>query len=370
MRIAIVNRFMPPDESPTAVLAGELAEYLASRGHVVEKISSSGGYRKVTKGNRGLGRAAGELKSHASLLWKMLRTRNPDLIICLSSPTCLAVTAALVAMVRRTRLAHWAMDVYPELAAELGEIKRGGFIHGVTGALMNAAYRRTSPLVALDEDMQQLFAKKGFDAGVCRPWAPLGLKWPEKDPRAELANGERVTIRWVYSGNLGRAHEWEALLLAQQRLENTAPGRFKLVFQGGGASRKAARQRAVDLGLRDCEWTDYVPKEELLNSLFQADVLVATQNPVTKGMLWPSKLAVMKKVPRPILWVGPDTSAVADELRSRPLTATVPIDESAPERIAEWLQALPSNSRYPYAPPHPSEGQEAIKALEEILIPS
>ena len=97
MRIVIVNRFMPPDEAPTSVLAGELAEYLRQSGHDVECIASSSDYRSGKAKGGSLHRIAGELISHVVLFFKMVTARKADLLLCLSSPTCLAVTAALAA---------------------------------------------------------------------------------------------------------------------------------------------------------------------------------------------------------------------------------------------------------------------------------
>ena len=367
MRILIVNRFMPPDEAPTAVLAGELAQHLRTSGHEVACVASSANYR--TKGRFKLPRAFEELVSHIILFAKMVFTPKADLLICLSSPTCLAVTAALASKLRHKKFAHWAMDVYPDVAVQLGEIRDGGVMHRVTRALMHWAYGKADTLVALDEDMQSLFAMEGHHSSVCGPWTPLGLDWPEKDSEAGAPD---KPIRWVYSGNLGRAHEWRSLLEAQKLLESECPGAFELVFQGGGASQPAAKSYADELDLQACQWVGYAPKEGLLESLFDADVLVATQTPSTKGLLWPSKLAVVRHVPRPILWVGPIQSAVSSELSSRPLTATIgisPTPKKTARAIADWLLeiwGLPER-RIPYAPPTDEALQLPIDSLQHLL---
>ncbi|MEZ5326129.1 MAG: glycosyltransferase [Verrucomicrobiales bacterium] len=370
MRILIVNRFMPPDEAPTSVLAGELAEHLRQSGHEVECIASSSDYRSGKAKGGSLHRAAGELMSHLVLLAKMLVAPKADLLLCLSSPTCLAVTAALAACLRRQRFAHWAMDVYPEVAVRLGEIKEGGMVHRITRTLMHWAYSRADVLVALDEDMQALFEKNGHTAAVCRPWTPLALQWPSEDSNIARDNPDRP-LRWVYSGNLGRAHEWAALLEAQKLLETEAPGEFELVFQGGGANRQPARLRAEELDLKNCQWADYAPKEALLGSLFSADVLVATQNPVTQGLLWPSKLAVMRHIPRPILWIGPENSAVTAELANRPSTAAISVGPHAARQVADWLMSMRQAQgarQLKYSPPSLAELRRSIDSLEEILI--
>jgi len=44
-------------------------------------------------------------------------------------------------------------------------------------------------------------------------------------------------------------------------------------------------------------------------------VMIATQRPETRGLLWPSKLALATLLPRPVLWVGPVDGAVAKWLQ-------------------------------------------------------
>ena len=367
MRIAIVNQFAPPDEAPTAVLAGELHGELRALGHDVTIIACNASYRK---GKR-MGRAArifSECVTHVVLLLKMLFSRQQDLILCLTTPTCLPATAALAALLRRSKFSHWAMDVYPEVAVQLGEIRRGGITHRITEALMNWAYRRADLLVALDEDMQQFFKSRGFDAVIHSPWAPTHLRWPTRDDRGQAGNPK---LRWLYSGNLGRAHAWEAILEAQSLLEKEHPGEFELVFQGGGASRDQALLRANELKLKDCTWAGYAPKDSLLTSLFQADVLIASQNPRTKGLLWPSKLAVMQFVPRHVLWLGPSESAISEQIRSRQFSMAVDVGPKASGEIAEWLKRIRAESgihQIPYQPPTSHQLKSPVRELAAFLV--
>jgi hypothetical protein len=119
----------------------------------------------------------------------------------------------------------------------------------------------------------------------------------------------------MYSGNLGRAHEYETLLRAQRLLEDAGQP-FDLIFQGGGNAWAAARSRAAELELHHCHWETYVPTEDLVSSLLQAHVLIATQRQEVKGLLWPSKLALLRLLPRPIVWVGPQDGSIAQDLES------------------------------------------------------
>lgn len=329
MRIGIVNQFAPPDESPTSVLAGELAEHLRSVGHDVELIACDGGYRN--RRSVGGSRLLRELRAHLSLFWKCLRFRKADVLIAMSSPAILPATVSFAARLKRCRFSHWAMDVYPNVAVALGEIRKSGMIHRITSRLMRGAYQRAKPLVALTEEMREII---GEDAQICPPWAPTGLEWPS------ASRSPSTPFTWLYSGNLGRAHLFRPLLLAQKKLEDRGIDAH-LIFQGSGPSLPVAKLRASELGLQNCEFRDYAQRGELLKTLFDANVLVATQNPDTAGMLWPSKLAVMNHVPRPILWVGDDL----------PLERVQRFSEDQTDEIAAWIeQQMRDPQQLPYSP--------------------
>jgi hypothetical protein len=78
--------------------------------------------------------------------------------------------------------------------------------------------------------------------------------------------------------------------------------------------------------------------EQLPASLLAADVLVVTQKPETRGLLWPSKLALVATLARPILWVGPTDGAIARDLATLPQAGIfAPGDATA---IAQWLSEI------------------------------
>jgi len=159
---------------------------------------------------------------------------------------------------------------------------------------------------------------------------------------------------WVYSGNLGRAHEWETLLEAQRLLEDRGTT-VRLLFQGGGPSWPAARERAEVMELRHCEWRSYVEEEELPASLLRCAVCVATQRPEASGLLWPSKLGLLLALPRPILWIGSITSSIAAHLEKIPGNGV--FAPGAAEAVADWVL-----KQQQAAPHSPAEDPAAVRS--------
>jgi colanic acid biosynthesis glycosyl transferase WcaI len=106
VRILFLNQYFPPDPAPTGVLLRELGEYLRAQGHEVEFVSSRQDYRAAKK-NRG--RMVRELRALASIFFRAMRTQKPDVVFSASSPPCLVVVAALIALRHRAKgvpLAH------------------------------------------------------------------------------------------------------------------------------------------------------------------------------------------------------------------------------------------------------------------------
>src|SRR5205814_6985333 len=80
-------------------------------------------------------RALAYLALYPALLWRALRLPRCDLLVTMTDPPLLLLLGPLIAMVKGCRLVHWAQDIYPELAEELGVLRRNGWIANVCRAL-------------------------------------------------------------------------------------------------------------------------------------------------------------------------------------------------------------------------------------------
>jgi glycosyltransferase involved in cell wall biosynthesis len=225
---------------------------------------------------------------------------------------------------------------------------------------MGWCYRHSRAVVAVDQDMAVRLGEYGVRAQVVAPWVFTTVI--EQVSRANAEAEEPWT--WIYSGNLGRAHDWETLLAAQAILEKRGAG-IRLIFQGGGPARPGAEAKAVELGLRECVWKGYADETELPNTLRRAQVLVATQLPAAQGLLWPSKMALIRALPRTILWVGPTDGAIAQELR-----ALSPVGIFAPgeaEAVADWLIGRKSAAESRVAMDPAAARKAALNNWQEIV---
>ncbi len=328
MSVLFLNQYFPPDPAPTGVLLAEVAAELERAGHTVGFVAARQDYRGAQQQG---GRMRREAVALLRMLWDGLHRPRADVVISASSPPCLLVVATLIALWHRARSIHWIMDLYPEIAVALGEV-RASFLSRAIRALMGFCYRRAARVVVLDEDMAAQLRGYGVEPLIVRPWVFASVLKQLAAARADREAG----WTWIYSGNLGRAHEWETLLAAQAELERRGSP-IRLRFQGGGPSRAAAESRAKELGLRQIEWSGYVAEVDLPDSVLRCGAAAVTQLPAARGLLWPSKLGLLLALPRPIAWVGPTDGAVAALLRGFPHAGVFAVGEN--DALADWLAA-------------------------------
>jgi colanic acid biosynthesis glycosyl transferase WcaI len=328
MRLLLLNQFGGASGAPTGRILAELGTELERRGHTVVLLTSESNYGKP---RHGLGRILDEGLVHIFFLWRSLWCRKVDAVISLTSPVCLAVTAGIIARLHQAQHFHWAMDLYPDVGARLGELKSEPLVSFLS-FLMRRAYQSASCVVTLDEDMREyLQINYGVDSKVIEPFPP-DISWPatEKKPKA-------AARRWLYSGNFGRAHEIEALLRIQKRLEERRVN-AELVLQGQGHQFLSSQDSANRLGLRQVQWRAPVPHDDLGKSLLESEVLVVTRKPEMKGLLLPSKLVLAELSGRIVLWIGDTDGKTAQRLARENRHGVFTMDDV--ESIAVWLQEV------------------------------
>lgn len=343
MKIVILNQFAPPDDSPTARLAGELGEALESGGHRVTLISCPPGYRERRRGSL---RIFAEVGSWCGLLLRSLRVANVDVWVVFTSPPLVVWVALVAARLRGGRVVHWVLDAYPDIAHVLGALPSGPVLQ-ILRAGMRRAYRKCNHVVAVCRTMAEWLEREyGVEASVIYPWPP------EVKNSLPAASNSSDPKTWLVSGNLGRAHDWKTLLDAQQHLEDRGAG-WRLVVQGGGSGWEAARKSASERGFREVVFQPYVDTSDLMASLRGADVRVVTCRKEVAGLLWPSKLALLRALPGPHLWIGPHLPE--DDLGSE-FFQFLPGEA---EKIADWLQQMESQSM-------PGSGEAVEESIDRL----
>lgn len=371
MHIVLLNQPFYPDVVATAQMAKDLADTLAARGHTVTAVASRSIYGRqgatlppfesirVGPGQINIHRVGASIfgkKGIAARLadfalfyvlatFKVLTLKKPDVIVCFTTPPFIALVGLLCRALRGTKAVHWVMDLYPDVAVSCDVMKPNGVMTRVLDSISRFILNSSDSNVVLGRCMRDRVLAKGTPPAkveLIQVWADLaGL-----EPVAHNANPYRA--RWapaneflvMYSGNYGLGHDADTLLDAMRILKDE-PG-LRFAFVGSGKRRAQIEHAIKDLGLTNAHWYDYVPREQLGQSLSAADLHLISVKEGCEGTVVPSKLFGIMAVARPSIYIGSPTSEVARILSES--DSGVLIREGKGEELAATIRALKSDA--------------------------
>lgn len=325
MRVLLMNQFFWPDSAATSQLLTDVARDLVAQGHEVHVICG-GTYAETdpeskpdvvvhrVQSFRFSRSAAGRILSYASFYigatWKAFLVSKPEAVLTLTTPPLLSVVGTLLKVFKGSRLCIWEMDVYPDVAVDLGYIKAGSIIHRAIGVVADWSRRNADSVIALGECMRtRLLAR-----GVPNKTIAVVENWADSEQIAVVPrNADHNSLLMVYSGNLGLAHDVKTLFGAIRTLRNDA--RFRFLFVGGGSRRTELVSFIQAESIDSVELRAYVPRAELGSSLGAGDIGIVTQREACCGSVVPSKVYGLLAAGRPILFVGPAAATPATIVR-------------------------------------------------------
>jgi len=323
LKVVLVNRFFHPDLAPTGLLAADVAFDLAARGREVHVVTSRQRYDNAAAalpaeetirgvqvhrvwttrfGRAGIaGRALDYASFYFSATWKLFSLlREGDVVVAKTDPPLISACALIAARLRGAKLVNWLEDVFPEVARRVG--MRLGPLGAAAKWLRNASVRGARANVVLGARMEKEVARlvPGARLEVIPDWSDGEAIRPLPFNTGKFVVG--------YSGNFGRAHEWETVVRAIALLRPEPDVLFS--FTGGGHHFHRVAN------LPNVTRRDYVPRERLSESLSASHVHLVTLLPQLEGLIMPSKLFGVMAAGRPVLFVGDPDGEVARVLRA------------------------------------------------------
>jgi glycosyltransferase involved in cell wall biosynthesis len=168
--------------------------------------------------------------------------------------------------------------------------------------------------VLIGDRMREYLVARGIPESklcVIENWADGEAIQPKASTASALRDRLSLFDRFVvcYSGNLGRAHEFETLLGAAQALKKETGFTFLII--GSGAKMEALKQAVAARSLESFHFLPYQPRDTLEDSLAAADVHLVSLLPTLEGLIVPSKLYGILAAGRPLIFIGDPDGDIA-----------------------------------------------------------
>ena len=308
-KIVFINRFFYPDHSATSQMLSDLAFDLAKNKKTVEIVTSRLRYddpeaqlpafevvdgvsiyrvwtSRFGRGNL-FGRAIDYLTFYSTAAWKLWqRTDANTYVVAKTDPPMISIIAAPIVRLRGARLINWLQDIFPEVAVALGVKFMRWPLLNLLKYCRNLSMRTAYMNIAIGQLMKRKLVSQGVSLNLIRVipnWADGDLIKPVPHRDNLLRRSWALDDKFVigYSGNLGRAHEFNTVLDAAEALRDREDIVF--LFIGGGAKRAAVEQEVIDRGLSSVLFKPYQPRGQLSESLSLADVHLISLNPALEG---------------------------------------------------------------------------------------
>ena len=217
----------------------------------------------------------------ASLLgsWRLRRHRTDAIFVFAPSPITVGLPAVLIGRVKRTPVTLWVLDLWPETLVAL-DVVRSRLLLGLVSRMVRFIYDRCALV---------LVQSRGFVPAVLRhsgrndaaqrtryfpSWSEPMAAGRAAEPAPDVAwRPDLFTV--VFTGNIGEAQDFPAILEAAERLRD-AP-RIRWVVVGDGRASRWVEDEVRNRGLEaQVLLVGRFPLERMPSFLRHADALLVS----------------------------------------------------------------------------------------------
>jgi colanic acid biosynthesis glycosyl transferase WcaI len=367
MRILLMAGNYAPEKTASAPLSTDFARYMRDAGHEITVVTTFPHYPQwkvwdgydefyrceqldgitvrrvrhyIPKSPSAIKRVLYYGSFGAIAFGPALASGRPDLILCVTPPLELALSARALSRIWRVPYVLWIKDLVPDVAIQLGMLKHRTVI-AVARRFERYAYANAECLLVICDSFRSNLLNKGVPAGkvsVIPDWADIdGIRPGPRDNafRSEHhVSGEKFLV--LYAGNIGDKQKLELLVEAAKHLESVPD--IELLIVGDGARKDAVVAEARRLQSSNVRFLPLQPRERLSEMLAAADVLVLHQQRNVSDSVIPSKLLTYMASARAIVATAAAQSETALAVQ-RAGCGTV-VEPESPERLAAAILAL------------------------------
>jgi colanic acid biosynthesis glycosyl transferase WcaI len=331
MRILVLTINYWPEQTGIGAVLTRRCEYLASAGHEVTVCTAMPYYPEwriypgytgkpfvreerngvtilrswvwVPKNLTSAKRVVFEGTFVAGSLLRALQSRKPELLLVVSPPLGLGISAVLLSRRWGIPYVFDVEDLQPDAAADLGMLP--GPVLPALYRLEAMAYRNASLLSTVTEGMRQRIISKGVPAEkvvVVPPPADstlfnVGTEIHGHEFRRKHGLQDKFVV--AHSGNMGVKQGLDLVLDAAWRLKERRD--FVFVLAGDGAKKAHLQQRATAMELPNVRFLPLQEEGDFLQMLAAVDMALIVQQSAVSDIVFPSKTVTLLSAARPVV---------------------------------------------------------------------
>lgn len=370
MRFLILGLNYLPESTSIGPYTADLAEYLLQRGHQVQVITGfpmapqwkiwapyeGKRFMRETVNNvpilrtylyvpkqprKTLNRILFDTSFAVSSLLGGLTTGRHDLIIAISPPLQIGLTAWLLGLLHNTKLFLHIKDLVPDAAIVTGMLNPRSAAACLAYVLERFVYRRACSIGVICEGFVYNLVQKGVPPEkiiILPDYVDLDfMRLLERDNSFRRRHGiapEQFLV--MYSGSVALKQGLHTFVEAAGELQRYEDVLFCLI--GEGPYLDELKSLAGERRLNNVRFLPLQPREQLPEQLAAADLLVITQRRAVTDVVFPGKLLYYMAAGRPILAAVSADSETGRFVSQNNVGVVVPPED--PQAFAEAVLQL------------------------------
>jgi len=265
------------------------------------------------------------------------RSDRPDVCIGVCVHPLAGLSAWLAAHLRRARFVYEIRDLWPLILIETGRIRPRGVAARLLFALERFLVRQAGCVIAAWRYFDRYFAERG-----CPPkrivWIPQFAD-VRRIPTGTHAPTNHTDFVVMYTGGHVHTMGLDVVLRAAKLLPDRDVPDIRLVLVGSGQEKPSLMTMARELDLKNVEFREPVPKEQLYAVMREADAFIVSLRSLPSHRYGVSinKLCDYFAMRRPVVYAANSTyNPVVDA------DAGIGVPPESPEAIADAVLRLKS----------------------------
>lgn len=362
MRILLYGINYAPELTGIGKYTGEMAEWLAERGHDVHVLTAMPYYpewevHSKYKGNIWHTERIEGVNVHRVPLYvpkevsvmkrimhefsfllstipfwlRFLVEKKFDVVFCIAPPFHLSIAPWLYNMLKPGIRINHIQDLQVDAARDLGMIKNKRFLD-IMFALELFFLKKGTRVSTISGGMQKKILNKGIAAGdmfFFPNWVDSKTIFPlpkEESLRQDMGFNmfDKIVL---YSGNLGEKQGLDAIIRIAERF--TLQSEVKFVICGSGGAKDNLRQQADSAGLENVFFFPLQPYEKLSRLLAIADLHLVLQKGSAADLVMPSKLTGILAAGGCALVTANPGTALYEVIKEHDMGILVPPDDES-----------------------------------------